>query len=148
MVQNDWAQPWSWEMVYQHGLGLPGNHQHLLQKACFSLLGLSQLCNQDASLFGLSFLTFGEELVLLEMLCPSLQMLLQGHQLGCIMPELRSKFLLEYIEPMYRGPCIGTIYPTLLGFGGIDHIIPKTNWTKAVEHFLLDYFCSAHLAPM
>jgi hypothetical protein len=79
-------------MVYQHGSGLLGNHQHLLQKACFSLLGLSQLCNQDASLFGLSFLTFGEELVLLEMLCQSLQMLLRGHQLGCIMPELRSIF--------------------------------------------------------
>ena len=24
---------------------------------------------------------------------------------------------------MYRGPCIGTIYPTLLGFGGIQAII-------------------------
>ena len=34
-----------------------------------------------------------------------------------------------YIEPMYRdpsrGPCIGTIYPTLLGFGGIHLIIPS-----------------------
>jgi hypothetical protein len=71
---------------------LLGNHQHLLQKAYFSLPGLSQLCNQDASLFGLSFLTFDEELVLLEMLCQSLQMLLQVHQLGCIMPELSSNF--------------------------------------------------------
>ena len=26
-------------------------------------------------------------------------------------------------EPMYRGPCIGSIYPTLLGFGGIHLII-------------------------
>ena len=36
-------------------------------------------------------------------------------------------FMLEYIEPMYRGPsggpCIGTIYPTLLGFGGIQATI-------------------------
>jgi len=35
--------------------------------------------------------------------------------------------LLVYTEPMYRGPskdpCIGTIYPTLLGFGGIRAII-------------------------
>jgi len=35
--------------------------------------------------------------------------------------------VLEYIEPLYRGPsrgpCIETIYPTLLGFGGIHHII-------------------------
>jgi len=35
--------------------------------------------------------------------------------------------VLEYIEPMYRGPsrgpCIGTIYPTLLGFGGIQATI-------------------------
>ena len=35
--------------------------------------------------------------------------------------------VLVYIEPMYRGPsrgpCIGTIYPTLLGFGGIYHFI-------------------------
>jgi hypothetical protein len=31
--------------------------------------------------------------------------------------------VLVYIEPMYRGPCIRTIYPTLLGFGGIDHFI-------------------------
>ena len=32
-----------------------------------------------------------------------------------------------YIEPMYRGPsrdpCIGTIYPIFLGFGGIQAII-------------------------
>ena len=32
--------------------------------------------------------------------------------------------VLEYIEPMYRGssrgPCIGTIYPTLLGFRDIQ----------------------------
>ena len=32
-----------------------------------------------------------------------------------------------YIEPMYRGtsrgPCVGTIYPTLLEFGGIQAII-------------------------
>ena len=37
--------------------------------------------------------------------------------------------VLVYIEPMYRdpsrGPCIGTIYPTLLGFGGIHLIIPS-----------------------
>jgi hypothetical protein len=78
-------------MVYQHGSGLLGNHQHLLQKACFSLLGLSQLCNQDASLFGLSFLTFGEELVLLEMLCQSLQMLLRGHQLGLYSDQIASE---------------------------------------------------------
>ena len=36
-------------------------------------------------------------------------------------------YVLEYIEPMYRGPsrgpCIGTIYPTLLGFGGIQATI-------------------------
>ena len=36
-------------------------------------------------------------------------------------------WLLVYIEPMYRGPsrgpCIGTIYPILLGFGGIHLII-------------------------
>ena len=31
--------------------------------------------------------------------------------------------VLVYIEPMYRGPCIGIIYPTLLGFGGIEAII-------------------------
>jgi len=35
--------------------------------------------------------------------------------------------MLEYIELMYRdpsrGPCIETIYPTLLGFGGIHGII-------------------------
>ena len=40
--------------------------------------------------------------------------------------------LLVYIEPMYRGPCIGTIYPTLLGFGGIQAIIlsysPSLAW--------------------
>ena len=39
--------------------------------------------------------------------------------------------VLEYIEPMYRGPsrgpCIGTIYPTLLGFGGIQAIILSYN---------------------
>lgn len=79
-------------MLYRNGLGLLDNHQHLLQKACFSLPGLSLLCNQDASLSRLSFLTFGEELVLLEMLRQSLQMLLQEHQSGCIIPELRSKF--------------------------------------------------------
>jgi hypothetical protein len=78
------------EMVCHYGSRLLGNHQHLLQKACFSLSGLLLPCNQDASLFGLSFLTFGEELVLLEMLCQSSQMLLKGRQLGCKMPELRS----------------------------------------------------------
>ena len=35
--------------------------------------------------------------------------------------------MLVYIELMYRGPsrgpCTGTIYPTLLGFEGIHHII-------------------------
>jgi len=39
--------------------------------------------------------------------------------------------VLVYIEPMYRGPsrgpCIGTIYPTLLGFGGIQAIILSNN---------------------
>ena len=28
--------------------------------------------------------------------------------------------VLVYIEPIYRDPCIGTIYPTLLGFEGIQ----------------------------
>ena len=28
-------------------------------------------------------------------------------------------------EPMYRGPCIGSIYPTLLGFGGIHPLFPS-----------------------
>jgi hypothetical protein len=77
-------------MVCPYGSGLLGNHQHLLQKACFSLSGRLLPCNQDANLFELSFLTSGEELVLLEMLCQSLQTLLKERQLGCKMPELKS----------------------------------------------------------
>lgn len=63
--KENWCQPESQEMVCQHGWELLGNHQHLLQKVCFSLSMLSLPCNQDASLSGLSFLTSGEQLTLL-----------------------------------------------------------------------------------
>jgi len=46
--------------------------------------------------------------------------------LACIFVELCIE-MIPYCwcicEPMYRGPCIGSIYPILLGFGGIHLII-------------------------
>jgi hypothetical protein len=63
-------------MVCQHDL-LLGNRQHLLRKGLFlTIKAVTLPCNQDASLSYLSFLTFGEQLVLPEMLCQALQMLL------------------------------------------------------------------------
>jgi hypothetical protein len=53
----------------------------------------------DANLFGLSFFTSGEQLVLLEMLCQSLQMLLKGRRLGCKMSELRSIQHAKHFRP-------------------------------------------------
>ena len=48
-----------------------------------------------------------------------------------------------YIEPMYRGPsrgpCIRTIYPTLLGFGGIQAII--LSLTVIAPHCDFFYIC-------
>jgi len=38
--------------------------------------------------------------------------------------------VLVYIEPMYRGSCIGTIYPTLLEFGGIHPLFSYSPQTK------------------
>jgi len=54
--------------------------------------------------------------------------------------------VLVYIEPMYRGPCIGTIYLTLLGFGGIQAIILSYNmfaglsYSDVVNHVMYHEF--------
>ena len=52
--------------------------------------------------------------------------------------------MLVYIEPMYRGPCIGTIYPTLLGFGVIQAIIlfysPSLTQHTVISHANTMYF--------
>ena len=54
----------------------------------------------------------------------------------------RCHLLLEYIEPMYRGPfrgpCIGTIYPTLLGFGGIQAIILSYSLSYSIYMQLME----------
>ena len=45
--------------------------------------------------------------------------------------------LLEYIEPMYRGPlrgpCIGLYIPTHLGFGGIHPLFPSYKYQTTVS---------------
>ena len=57
--------------------------------------------------------------------------------------------MLVYIEPMYRGPsrgpCIGSIYPTLLGFGGIHLIILSSTYISDLDS-CINYSCSTPAA--
>jgi hypothetical protein len=46
-----------------------------------------------------------------------------------------------------RGPCIGTIYPTLLGFGEIHLIIPSNNYIRTTFRVTIIWNCQLALYP-
>ena len=77
-----------------------------------------------AVIFPLPLLGVAYQQLIHGMLKAFLHVSLFSSQSGYHMEDIVLMSLLVYIEPMYRGPsrgpCIGIIYLTLLGFGGIQ----------------------------